>query len=260
MLKNIYSPLSGAIGQEKIIEIISNNLANTNTTGFKEESVSFEAQDPNPWPNYPSALPPAPFKSNMQDLYPLRGNEMEYMSIAKIETDFRQGALQVNNDPLSVAIEGEGFMEVQTPFGARYTRDGALSINADGFLTTKGGDLIQGQLGSLSGLSAEKMKILPSGEVFEGDKFIGQIKTVKFSNQNNLQKIGDNLFIHNGDSSEVEKFTGRILQGSLESSNVNPMKNLTNLILAHRSYEAMQKSLKAHDDALKTVQEKVGQS
>ena len=94
MLKNVYAPLSGGVLQERVIEIISNNLANINTTAFKEDEIAFKAQEADPWPSYATPLPPAPFKLNMQELSPLRGNEMTYVTLSEIKTAHTQGSLK----------------------------------------------------------------------------------------------------------------------------------------------------------------------
>ncbi len=132
MLKNVYSPLSGGVLQERLMEIISNNLANTNTTAFKEDEISFQAQEANPWPSYATPHPPAPFKLNMLDLWPLKGNEMAYVTLSEIRTAHTQGSLRKTSNPNDMAIQGDGFFEVMTPFGERLTRDGGFSISNDG--------------------------------------------------------------------------------------------------------------------------------
>lgn len=253
MLKNVYAPLSGGVLQEHVIEIISNNLANINTTAFKEDEIAFEAQEANPWPSYATPHPPAPFKTNMQDLEPLKGNEMAYVTLSEIKTSHTQGSLQKTSNETDLALQGSGFFEVMTPFGERYTRDGGFNINNDGFLMTKNGYMVQGENGPISGLNGEDLKILPSGEVYLGKKFIDKLKVVAFNDNNTLERLGENLWVHNGPPDNFIKSDAQITQGYLESSNVNPMKNLTNLIIAHRTYEALQKAVKAHDDTMQNA-------
>ena len=91
MLNNIYVPVAGALAQERALEAIANNLANVNTVGYKADNVAFSLLAPEPHKNYPSDIPPANFKEDMKDVFPLRGNEMAYVAMAEMERDFAQG-------------------------------------------------------------------------------------------------------------------------------------------------------------------------
>ena len=252
MHKNIYAPLSGALAQEKALDVISNNLANANTTSYKEDVVSFKAMLANPWPNYPNPLPPAPFKTDMQELYPLHGNEMEYAALANVKTDHVAGPLKLTQNSLDFAVEGDAFFETMTPFGAKYTRDGSFCVNSQGFLVTKSGDVVQGEQGGITGFNGGKIDVLPSGEVYCDKDFLGKLKLVKFRDVNVLEKVGNNTWTHTGVPENVSKNTTSLVrQGFLEGSNVNPVKNLTTLITAHRNFESLQKATKSQDEMMK---------
>lgn len=253
MLKNVYSPLSGGVLQERVIEIISNNLANVNTTAFKEDEITFQAQEANPWPSYATPHPPAAFKLDMQDLYPLKGNEMAYVTLSEIKTSHTQGSLQKTSNETDLAIKGDGFFEVMTPFGERLTRDGSFNINNEGYLTTKSGYMVQGENGPITGLKGDGLKVLAGGEVYSGKQFIDKIKIVAFNDKSTLERLGENLWMHNGSPDNLTVSKAEIEQGYLEASNVNPMKNLTNLIVAHRTYEALQKTVKSQDETMQNA-------
>jgi flagellar basal-body rod protein FlgF len=254
MLKNIYGPLSGGVAQEKVMEILSNNMANSNTTAFKEEQVTFSAMAANPWPNYTSPLPPAPFKLDMRDLHRLHGNEFGYTALANVATSHVQGGLRQTGNPLDVALQGDGYFAVNTPFGERFTRDGSFSLTPEGSLVTKNGALVQGNNGPITGLSEGNIKILGTGEVYRDDQLVDKLKITSFENQQLLQKLGDNLYVHDGAPTNQVAFVGELTQGSLENSNVNPMRNLTNMIVAHRTYEALQKAIKSQDETMQQSQ------
>ena len=258
MLKNIYAPLSGTVAQERVIDILSNNIANANTTGYKEDTVTFKKLLANPWPNYPSPIPPAHFKTDMSEMHPLRGNEMEYVGISDIGTDFTVGSLKSTQNPLDFALEKSGFFVVETPFGERFTRDGSFVLGNNGTLLTKNGAVVQGLRGPITGLKEGSLEVNQRGEIFVQGRFVDQIKTVDFQNPKNLQKIGSNLFIYDGNRDEMTSSISNIQQGYIESSNVNPVKNMTNLIVAHRNYEALQKVIKSHDEALSQANNKIG--
>lgn len=259
MLKNIFAPLSGGIVQERVLEILANNVANMNTTGFKEEQVTFAALEANPWKSYNSPLPPAQFKLDMRDVYPLHGNEMGYVTLSNVETSHIQGGLKRTGANTDVAIQGNGFFAINTPFGERYTRDGSFNLTADGTLVTKNGASVMGERGPITGLSEGEMRILPDGEVYNGEKFIDKIKVVAFTDNKLLQRLGDNLFVHDGAPENITAHKGELSQGFLESSNVNPMKNMTNMIIAHRTYEALQKAVKSYDNTMQLSAQKVGE-
>ncbi len=257
VLKNIYAPLAGGMAQERVLEILSNNVANIHTTGFKEEEVTFRSMMPDPWPSYPSALPPVPFAQRMEDVYPPRGNEMGSVGVAEVKTNFRPGALQTTGNALDVALEGDGFFVLETPFGPRYTRDGSFTLSPEGLLMSKTGGVVQGSRGPISGLNEGELRILRSGEVYAGERFVDTLKVVDVSNRESLQRLGDNVFVYDGDPAGITPQAASVQQRMLEASNVNPMKNLTGLILAHRSYEAMQKAIRAHDESMQLGASKI---
>lgn len=259
MLKNIFAPLSGGIVQERVLEILANNVANMNTTGFKEEQVTFSALEANPWKSYPSPMPPAQFKLDMRDLYPLHGNEMAYVTLSSVETSHIQGGLKRTGNNTDVGIQGNGFFAINTPFGERYTRDGSFALTPEGTLVTKNGAAVMGERGPITGLNEGQLRILQDGEVYNGDKFIDKIKVVAFNDNKLLQRLGDNLFVHDGPPENIEQHKGEVSQGFLENSNVNPMKNMTNMIIAHRTYEALQKAVKSYDNTMQLSAQKVGE-
>jgi len=260
MLRNVYAPLSGGKAMEKQIEILANNVANANTAGFKEDFLTFASDEANPWPSYgPNVLPPAPFATDMSALYPLHGNEMQYSVVSGQETNFEQGGLRQTGNPLHVGIQGEGFFKVLTPFGERFTRDGGFSIGNDGTLVQSQGFMVMGEKGPLQGLKGSSLRILGGGEVYVDDEFVGKIQMTNFEDKNLLQKIGQNLYVHDGGEENFKPFQGELTQGSLESSNTNAVKAMTDLIIAHRNYEAMQKTLKAHDDSMQITSNKIGE-
>jgi len=259
MLRNIYGPLSGGVAQERVMEVLSNNIANASTTGFKEDQVTFAALAADPWPNYANPLPPAQFKVDMREVYPLHGNDMGYSAIANVATSHIQGGMRQTGNPLDFAMQGNGFFAVNTPFGERYTRDGSFSLTPDGALVTKTGSLVQGESGPITGLAEGDVRVLPSGEVYSGERFVDKLRVVAFDDPTLLQKLGANLFVHDGPPANLVAPKGEVSQGFVETSNVNTMRNLTNMIVAHRTYEALQKAIKSQDDTMQISATKIGQ-
>jgi flagellar basal-body rod protein FlgF len=252
MLKNIYAPASAAILQEQTLDIISNNLSNTATTSFKEDLMASTATLPNPWPNYKDPNPPAPFKTDMSSLVPLHGNEIMYVALAEVKTDHSQGPIIETNKECDVAFEDENsFFEISSPFGSRYTRDGSFTVTPEGVLATSLGHPVQGENGILAGFNGSPVRINPSREVFCGEKFIGKIKAVNFEDKKNLERLGSNMWVYNGNPDGITNALASVRQGCLEGSNVNPVKNLVNMITAYRNYEASQKTIRSLEETMK---------
>jgi flagellar basal-body rod protein FlgG len=258
MLKAIYSPMSGAIAQEKVLEIISNNLANANTVGFKGDNVTFKLLNPEPEKNYKSPLPPANYKVNLDQVSPLHGNDIAYVGIAGIKRDESQGPAMQTGNPTDLMIEGEGMFAVHTQEGTRYTRSGQLSISPDGVLMTPAGHAVLGEKGLIS-VKAGKFEVNRLGEVYQNEQLIDRIPVYQFEDTDQLERSGMNLWFYGGpESGKTVNNQAGISQGSLEGSNVNAMKNLTSMIIAHRSYEAYQKAITNYDKMMDISNNQLG--
>lgn len=258
MLKALYTPMSGALAQEKVLEIIANNLANVNTVGFKGDSVTFKLLEPEPEKNYKSPLPPANYKINMDDVYPLKGNDIAYVGIAGINRDGAQGpAIQTDNDT-DIMIQGEGMLAVNTTEGLRYTRSGQLSIGVNGALMTPGGHPVMGEKGVIS-LQAGKFEINRRGEIYQNSQLVDRLQLYTFEDTQSLERSGMNLWHYSGpDEDRATVKDPSVQQGYLEGSNVNAIKNLTSMIIAHRSYEAYQKAVSNFDKMMEISNNQLG--
>ena len=259
MLNNIYVPVAGALAQERALEAISNNLANVNTVGFKGDAVAFTLLNPEPNKNYPSAIPPANFKEDMSSVFPLRGNEMNSVGVATVERDFSQGPAIHTQNSHDVMLQGDGFLSVQTPEGVRYTRAGDLSLTNDGVLSSKKGDPIMGEKGLVYVRSTD-FKINAQGEIFQDGQMVDRLKVVTFDNKKELEKVGNNYYHFGGDEKSIKPAANcRIEQGFLEGSNVNAVKSMTSMIVAHRSYEAYQKAVSNYDKMMEKSSNVIGE-
>ncbi|MBI2601592.1 MAG: flagellar hook-basal body protein [Deltaproteobacteria bacterium] len=258
MLQNVHTSLSGALAQERVLEIIANNLANLNTVGFKEENVTFKLLTPEPNQYYTEPLPEENFRITLEDVLPLRGNENKYVGIAEVSRNELQGSPSETKNPLDVMIEGGGYFAVHTPSGIRYTRAGSFSLSTEGGLVDKWGHPVLGERGNIF-LSGAKVEINHLGEVYQNGEFIDRLQVHTFKDNTLLEKVGLNHYFYHGpeeDDSVVAFPT--VKQGYLESSNVNAIKNLTNMIIAHRSYEAYQKAIKNYDSMMEKSSNTLG--
>ncbi|MFI4918040.1 MAG: flagellar basal body rod protein FlgF [Legionellales bacterium] len=230
--RGIFLSMSGAKGSMQQLGIISNNLANANTIGFRAD---YEA-----------------IKSDQSTQKSTRS----YSLPERTYSDFRSGPMSVTGRALDVAVEGPGFIAVQTKEGKEaYTRAGNLDINAQGFLVTARGDLVLGTSGILSIPKAQSLTIDRVGQVAvvgqgESNKdlaVVGQIKLVDVP-VDQLQKGADGLFHIIGDGNAKESKTVRLAPETLEGSNVNTVKSMVDLIDLSRQFEMHSRLIKSLED------------
>jgi flagellar basal-body rod protein FlgF len=259
MLHGIYTPLSGALAQERVLEVIANNLANVNTNAFKGDNISFKLLESEPERNYASPLPPANFKVDLQEYKPFRGNEIAFVGIADIDRDVSQGPAVETKDPTDFMIDGEGLFAVQTEDGVRYTRSGDFKISTDGVLMTSSGHPVMGERGNIF-VRSNSFEVNPRGEIYQDGELVDRVKVFEFADQKQLERTGDNYFFFGGpDSERTVAENSTVRQGYLEGSNVNAMKNLAAMIIAHRSYEAYQKAISNYDKMLEKGSNSIGE-
>jgi flagellar basal-body rod protein FlgG len=259
MMKSIYTPLSGAVAQERVLEMIANNLANANTVGFKGDRVTFTMLEPEPEKNYANPLPPANYKISAEQLMHLKGNDVFYVGVADQVRDQAQGPAIETKNPTDIMIEGKGMLAVNTPDGMRYTRNGSLSVSRDGILVTKEGMPVLGEKGNIA-LGAAQFQINDSGEVWQGGQMVDRIALYEFDDDTMLERAGTNLLFYGGpeEARHQVRFPS-MRQGYLEGSNVNAIKNITDMIIAHRSYEAYQKAVKNYDQMMEKSSNTIGE-
>lgn len=224
MSDGIWSALSGAIAQQRSLDIVANNVANANTTGFRADRAVFEHTL-----SQAGADGPAP-------------QSLSYVNVAEIATDHSAGAMQQTGGPLDLALEGDGWFSVRTPQGERFTRAGSFVTNADGLLTTQGGHPVLGvQQGNEPPpviqvpADTHEIRITTEGRVFADDAEVGQLRVVRFDQA--PRKEGLTLYTGQG----AEPSDAQVRQGFLEMANVNAVAGMNELITVTRSFEAFQK-------------------
>ncbi|SNX53535.1 flagellar basal-body rod protein FlgF [Thermoanaerobacterium sp. RBIITD] len=246
MLRGLYTASSGMIAQQKIMDVLSNNLANVNTTGYKKDSV------------VTSAFPGFMVTKSGGDNVPYDGNvgRMNYgILVDTFNTNFSEGAIQETKGKLDFAIDGTGFFEISTPQGMRYTRDGSFTLNSNGYLVTKDGYNVMGQNGPIR-LTEGDISVDNFGNITLNGQNVDRLNIVDFNNYNTLRKEGNNLFFNVGGQAIPSNAT--IKQGYLEGSNVNSVDEMVNMINVMRIYEANQKIALAFDETLDKAVNEVG--
>lgn len=209
------------------LQSISHNLANVSTGGFKREIL---------------------IGSNFAQVMDGVSNaSLNRIAIPRRVLDMTQGALRVTSNPLDLAIEGEGFFELETPNGPRYTRSGSFRLDATGQLVNEAGFSLRGLSGRVL-LNSATPVIDKQGNIFEKDEWAGALRTVSFLDTQGLVYEGNGLFRSDEQPLESNLAEVRIRQGHLEASNVNSPQEMVRLIEVTRHFESMQKIVQGMDD------------
>lgn len=251
--KGIYTALSGAVAQNQRLDNIANNLANVNTPGFKKDQTVFrEYLSANE--KLPEVLQVPRVPASIESFYDMQAADRGYAEAIGSHSDFSQGTLLNTGNNLDLAIEGEGFLEVLTPQGVRYSRSGNLRVDAQGVLVNQSGfPVLKSGAGGPSqrvfNIKDSNLTISYSGDLYERDENLGKISVVAFAEKDALVKEGNSLYTlrSNFTGSPVAAREYKLHQGFLESSNVNIVQEMTDMIAANRIFETNQKAIKAFD-------------
>ena len=257
MNSSLRTSASGMAAQQRMIDVIANNLANVNTTGFKRSRVSFEdvlyeTLQGARIVDYQGAETVGPVQV---------GKGVRVGAIVRLHG---QGAPENTDRPLDMAIEGEGFFQVQRPDGTTaYTRDGNFQISDQGQLTTNGGYLVLPGItvpADASGLTVSAngtVSVLTAGSSTQVE--IGRLELARFLNPTGLEAMGENLYrstTASGDPMQgfaQEDGFGRLMQGMLEASNVEIVQEMTDMIGAQRAYELNAKAIRTAEDMMQAT-------
>ena len=232
MNSGMYSALSGNLSAMRKMDIITNNLANANTPGFKKDKMQFEgllAGNQNP---------PAVPQGSTAD--PILQKENVYI-------DYDQGPMSQTGNPFDISIDGDGFFEVSTPAGPAYTRQGNFRMSADGTLVTADGFPVMGQGGPIL-IQGSKVEIDATGAVTVDGTPAGTIKLVDFPKPYNLTRTSSAEFVPANPQVIPQAATGEVRQGQLEGSNVEAISEMVQMIENSRYFDACQRVVRGFDD------------
>jgi flagellar basal-body rod protein FlgF len=221
----LYTAFLGMRARQRTLDAQANNIANASTTGFKAERLAYNT-----------------FEADRKS-----GTDKQNL-VAGVATsnliDFSTGSFQQTGGALDVAIEGDAFLQVQTPRGVRYTRAGNFSMNSSGQLVTKSGDLVVGERGAITLPKQGNVVIGKDGAISVEGALIDKLKLVRFNNPTTvLSQDGGSLFTSNGSQPPLPNTTSSVIQGSLETANINPISEMVAMINNNREFESMQKSV-----------------
>jgi len=180
------------------------------------------------------------------------------VKLERIETNFEQGQLMRTENTLDFALQGYGFFKIETDEGTRYTRDGSFKLSQYNELITSEGHKVQGLYGDII-LDEGEISLTPSGEILVDGEIVDKLDIVNVKNIRDLRKTETGLYkVEEGIEIEEEEFKGQVLQGRLEKSNVDPIKEMIEMMTLYRGYESSQKMIKAYDETIGKAVNEVG--
>jgi flagellar basal-body rod protein FlgF len=272
VIRGLYTGASGMNAQQVRLDAISNNLANVDTDGYKRDVAIHKSfaqlllrrtNDDGVTLN--------PFGS--ADVAPVIGKVGTGVETNELFTELEQGALKQTQNDFDLAMDGDGYFSIGTPYGERYTRNGAFVLGKEGFLETKEGYKVLGQNGPIE-VKANNFKVDKEGNVYvnrsyQDDPFrlvsreentwdrlekLDTLKVVDFKKDRFLAKQGSSLWKATEESGEASVLTRgelpKVVQGYVEASNVNPVLEMVRMIEVNRAYEANQKTIQSEDSML----------
>ncbi len=240
MLKGIASAASAMLPRIIKQEAIANNLANASTAGFKRDRVFLEDL------------------SRAQAKLMNRQADWQIPPRAVSAIDFTQGTLERTDHALDLGIVGDGFLVVSAPEGERYTRNGHLSISADGVLTTSDNHPVLTDKGEMK-LPSGNITMSQDGSVSVDGSKVGTLRLVRFDDPRTLVRAGSSLFaIAPGGAAPQPDQTSALRQGFLENSNVNTIEEMVDMITTFRYFETDQKAISAQDETVAKAVNELG--
>jgi len=248
-----FALVSGAQGQEQMMDVLSNNLANVNTPGFRKDRVTFRTYLPHR--EYLHKTPPdrpdlriTPFGTFPRP-WGMAGSDVPHAGVDRIYVRYEEGEFQHTGHPLDVALAGKGFLTVQTAGGTLLTRDGRLTLSQDGTLSTHEGYPVldgEGKPIKMPTTAGEKIRIDGEGKIFVDKKLVGKLGISEpAGGEETLVKLGNGLFFT---PEGIRPGQARVLEGGVEGSNVKGTSEMVRMIQGMRTYQTDLQALHTLND------------
>ncbi len=268
MVRGLYTAASGMNAQQNRLDEISNNLANVDLNGYKKDTAIQKA--------FPEMLIRRmndngvyTFPFGSVDTAPIVGTLGTGVETNEVYTNFEQGAMKQTENDFDVALEGNGFLSVQTPQGERLTRNGAFLLNSDGYLVTKSGDFVLGENGPIkikknnfvidedgtvwqnaSFAADDRRLVSPTENQWENMEQVDRLRIVDVTRKRYLEKQGNSYWKTTDESGPALLLAAdrpKVRQGWLEGANVNAVQEMVEMIEVNRAYDANQKTIQTED-------------
>ena len=227
----MYVGLSRQVVLQREMDITANNIANVDTAGFKVESLMVADE--------PRTLPMGSGRSTINFAYD-----------NGVARDFSQGSMKPTGSPFDLAIEGQGFFQVSTDGGTRFTRDGRFGMDSQGRLVNASNHPVLDSGGGEITLDPTKgaPSVAPDGTISQAGQNLGKVGVMRFANLSGLSKDGEGLYRNDGNIQPEADTTAKVQQGMVEGSNVQAVSQITKLIKVSRAYETMAKMMSTTAD------------
>lgn len=262
MVKGLYTAYTGMINEQRRLDVLSNNLANADTNGYKKEGTTTQT--------FADELAIKIKDTSYYGMPQKLGTMSMGVHIGETYTDYSQGNFSVTDNNTDFALAGDGFFAIaftdkEGNSSVKYTRDGAFVVNTQGYLVTKDGDFVLNMNDARNGNVNGRIQLDPTkeitvdelGNIYQDDELAGNIGYVDFEDYNYLAKYGENLY-DLVDGGTVIESEAKVKQGTIEASNVNVVSEMVNMITITRAYQAGQKVINAVDETLDKAVNQVG--
>ena len=254
MVKGLFTAYTGMINEQHRMDVLTNNLANASTVGYKKEGATSQAFDEVLALKIKDTTDPGKVK-------PL-GNISLGVKIGENYTDYSQGSLRETHNSYDMALAGNGFFKVEFKNKAgqtstKYTRDGGFTLNKDGYLVTKDGDFVLGKNGRIQLNPLQNSVIDKTGNIFQNDRLVATLDIADFEDYNYLEKYGENYY-QTVNGAKEKNGDYQIMTGYLEMSNIKVVSEMVEMISVSRAYETNQKLIQTYDSTLEIAANQIG--
>lgn len=254
MVKGLFTAYTGMINEQHRMDVLTNNLANASTVGYKKEGATSQAFDEVLALKIKDTTDPGKVK-------PL-GNISLGVKIGENYTNFSQGSLRETGNTFDIALSGNGFFSVEFKNKAgqtstKYTRDGSFALNKEGYLVTKDGDFVLGKNGRIKLDSLNIAFIDRSGGIHQNDRLVATLDIKDFEDYNYLEHYGENYFQTVAGAKE-KNAEYQTISGYLEMSNIQVVSEMVEMISVSRAYETNQKIIQTYDSTLEIAANQIG--
>lgn len=255
MVKGLYTAYTGMVNEQHRMDVLTNNLANSTTAGFKKEGTTSQSFDSVLAYKVKDISEPVNIPKRM-------GVNTPGVKIGENYTDYSQGSFKITDNPFDLALSGDGFFTIEFTNKAgetstKYSRDGAFTLTQDGYLVTKDGNYVCGTDGRIRLDPLKDATVDSQGRIFQNNAVVATLRITDFEDYDYLKKYGENL-LEPVEGATVTNADFKVYSGYLEMSNVQIVSEMVDLISITRQYEANQKIIKSYDSTLEIAANQLG--